>query len=134
MDFHLHNNQKTKEMIVRNNASKIAVASTVIGFNTAEIPRMHKILKRLEPITLPMAISVCPFFAATTLVTSSGREVPIATMVRPINVSLTPRSLARFVAPLTDNSAPTIIRAMPKSNRTRSFLPVPYPVLLLFRI
>ena len=43
-----------------------------------------------EPITLPIAMSFCPLRAATMEVTSSGRLVPMATMVRPMSVSLRP--------------------------------------------
>ena len=44
-------------------------------------PIINKILKIFDPITFPMAISVSSFFVATTEVTSSGREVPTATIV-----------------------------------------------------
>ena len=47
---------------------------------------VNKILKMLEPITFPSAISTSFFLAATIDVTSSGRLVPIATMVSPISV------------------------------------------------
>ena len=40
-------------------------------------------LNKFEPITLPIAISVSPFFIATIDVTNSGREVPTATIVSP---------------------------------------------------
>ena len=39
---------------------------------------MKPIFKILEPRTFPRAISLSPFLAATTDVTSSGREVPMA--------------------------------------------------------
>ena len=58
-----------------------------------------KILKILEPITLPTAMSLSPFLAAMTEVTSSGREVPTATMVRPMMASLRPKNLAISFAP-----------------------------------
>ena len=67
------------------------------------MPRIKKILKRLEPMTFPIAISFSFFFAATMEVTSSGSEVPIATTVSPIKVSLRPRMRAKFVAPSTAN-------------------------------
>ncbi len=70
-------------------ATIITVKSTTIwlptirGLIVLEIPNTNKILKILEPITFPSAISFCPFFAATILVTSSGKEVPTATIVSP---------------------------------------------------
>ena len=79
----------------------IDVACTEMGVITAETPRMSRILNRLEPITLPMAISFCPLRAATIEVTSSGRLVPMATIVRPMSVSLRPNMRAMPVAPFT---------------------------------
>jgi hypothetical protein len=49
-------------------------------------------LNTLEPRILPSASPASPRRAATTLVASSGSEVPTATTVRPITVSLMPRS------------------------------------------
>ena len=51
-------------------------------------------LKMLEPTTLPMARSFSPFLDATMEVTSSGRDVPNATTVRPISVSDRPKLAA----------------------------------------
>lgn len=45
-------------------------------------------LKIFDPTTFPMAISLSPFLVATILVTSSGKEVPMATIVNPIRASL----------------------------------------------
>ena len=52
----------------------------VIGFIIAEVPSISNILNMFEPIILPIAMSLSPFNAATTLVTSSGRLVPIASI------------------------------------------------------
>jgi len=48
-----------------------------------------------------IAISVCFFIAATTLVASSGRLVQIATTVKPIRASLRPNDLAISTAQST---------------------------------
>ena len=53
---------------------------------------INRILKILEPITFPMAISLFRFDAATTEVTSSGSEVPAATIVSAIIFSEMPKS------------------------------------------
>ena len=45
----------------------------------------------LLPTIFPMAIPVFPLLAAVTDVTSSGRDVPSATIVSPINLSLMPK-------------------------------------------
>ena len=49
------------------------------------VPSINRILKILLPIMLPIAMSQLPFLAAITEVTSSGREVPNATIVSPIS-------------------------------------------------
>jgi hypothetical protein len=51
-------------------------------------------LKILLPTTLPIARSLSPFHVAIIDVISSGSEVPIATIVRPMTSSLTPKILA----------------------------------------
>ena len=65
-----------------------------MGVITEPIPRMVRMLKTFDPTTLPTAISSSFLRAATREVTSSGREVPVATMVRPIRVSVTPSIVA----------------------------------------
>ena len=42
-----------------------------IGFITAANPKTKSILNKFDPITLPIAISVSPFFIATIDVTNS---------------------------------------------------------------
>ncbi len=42
-------------------------------------------LKRLEPMILPMAKSFSPLDTAINEEASSGRDVPMATIVKPIN-------------------------------------------------
>lgn len=64
-----------------------------IGVITDDKPSTNKMLNMFEPITLPIAISLSPFLAATIEVTSSGRDVPIATIVRPIRLSDIPNCL-----------------------------------------
>ena len=62
-----------------------------IGLIADAMPSTIRMLKILEPIALPSAISTSFFLAATIEVTSSGREVPMETMVSPIRVWLIPR-------------------------------------------
>lgn len=70
-------------------------------------------LNKLEPTTLPRARPLSPFREAVTDVTSSGREVPIATIVKPINVSLRPNAAAIEQALSTTRSPPKIIPIKP---------------------
>ena len=53
----------------------------------ADAPIIPKILNIFEPITLPTAISECPFLTAIIDAAISGKDVPIAIIVRPTNVS-----------------------------------------------
>ena len=64
-----------------------------------------------------MAKSVRPRRAATSDVISSGMEVPADTIVNPMTASLTPRSVAALVAPLTNTLDPTVSTAMPPISR-----------------
>ena len=74
-----------KKNVIANKYRKsiIKLAATVIGLIVEEKPIISNILKIFDPRTLPRAISFSPFKAATIEVTSSGREVPMATIVRP---------------------------------------------------
>lgn len=72
-----------------------------IGTISEEIPSTNRMLKILLPTTFPTAISAFPFLAAATEVASSGREVPWATMVSPINFSDRPAIGAIFTAAST---------------------------------
>ena len=95
----------------------------------AEIPNTNKILKRFEPMTLPRAISTWPFFAAITEVTSSGSDVPTATIVSPTIFSAKFASMpiavapitARFLAPTTTSSPPKAIPSAPKTKNSIAF-------------
>ena len=78
-------------------------------------PRMTRIFSTQEPITLPSAMDVLPFKAATRLVANSGIEVPKPRIVMPITASDTPRSVASSVAwstnrllPRTSSIRPTV--------------------------
>ena len=81
----------------------------------------NKMLKILLPTMLPIAISALPLLAATTDVTSSGRDVPSATIVRPINRSLMPNIFASSVAASTVISLPTTISTIPTTPKKSSF-------------
>jgi hypothetical protein len=78
-----------------------------------EIPRMTNKLKLLLPMILANTISWCPSRLPITLTTSSGVEVPKATIVKPMAKSETLNFLARAVAPSTSQSAPLMRRMSP---------------------
>ena len=79
---------------------------TCRGLITADIPRINRMLNRLEPMALPSASPLSPFFVATMEVTSSGREVPMAIMVSPMKFWLTPKFVAMMQA-LSTTRSPT---------------------------
>ena len=72
-----------------------------MGRIRAVMPRMSRVLKILDPTTLPMAISALPWAAPMKLTTISGAEVPMPTMVRPMTNSLSPKRRAMPEAPST---------------------------------
>ena len=84
-------------------ASIYNTISKLYGQMLELIPNMNNRLNKHEPTTLPIAISVSCFLAATIPVTNSGREVPIDTIVRPTSFSLIPRSSAMALALSTVN-------------------------------
>ncbi len=68
-----------------------------------------------------MASDVSPFRAATMLVTSSGREVPIAMTVSAMSVSVMPAASAIFCAAYTTALPPAIIRESPRIIKSMLF-------------
>ena len=92
-----------------------------IGLIADAMPSTIRMLKILEPIALPSAISTSFFLAATIEVTSSGREVPMETMVSPIRVWLIPRSPAILAAASTVTSPPTAMATAPPTMNTILF-------------
>ena len=81
--------------------SVLVMPCNCIGHTSPVAPNIPRILKTLEPNTLPIAIPLFPFRAETTLVASSGSDVPPATIVSPITASDTPNAVASFEAPST---------------------------------
>ena len=72
----------------------------------ADKPKTKNILNILLPKTLPMAMSVSPFRAATTEVINSGNEVPAATIVNATTEGDMPKSVAMPLAPSTSQLPP----------------------------
>lgn len=80
-------------------------------------------LKMLEPMMFPKTTSWVPLGDITVpeiiFTTSSGADVPMATIVRPIAISETLNLLAREEAPLTNRSAPFISKTKPTVTSNR---------------
>ena len=64
--------------------SAFTTGSYFIGLIIALIPSTHSRLNMLDPMTLATAMSVFLRYAAIAEVTSSGNDVPMATIVSPI--------------------------------------------------
>ncbi len=108
--------QNTNIIIDITDITKISTTASLItgiGCMVAETPNINNILKRFEPMAFPTARSFSPFLAATTEVTSSGRLVPHATIVRPIKVGLMPIYAAITLAPFTTKSPPNLMQTIP---------------------
>jgi hypothetical protein len=91
---------------------------TTMGDMIAHIPTTTKRLKRLDPITLLIAIVSEPLRPADTLDASSGSEVPIATTVRPMIIEGTRSFFAIPELPSTKKSAPLIRNTKPITKST----------------
>ena len=86
--------------------------------------------KILAPRILPTDSDDCFLTIAVTVVTSSGREVPTATIVIPIILSLTCINLASALALSTSSCAPPTIPATPSTN-LMIFVTITFPVGLI---
>ena len=80
--------------------------SKVIGCINELIPRTKVRLKIFDPTIFPSAISQVPFLAATTLVISSGNDVPSATANSEINALEIPKEIAIVMAESTSKLPP----------------------------
>ena len=92
------------------------------GNIVAEIPNMMSVLMILLPRILVRAISEEPSAAATIFTTSSGADVPNATIVRPMTRSEILSRLAKPDAPFMSQSAENVSRVKPKIKSKYSIL------------
>ncbi len=76
----------------------------------ATTPRINPILATLEPATLPIAICIFPWKAATAATINSGKEVPKPTKIIP----MTREGIFKCQANTTEAE---IKRSAPKSNK-----------------
>lgn len=89
-----------------------------MGLTKAEHPTIINTLNVLLPTILPIEISLLPFNADIKLVTNSGNDVPKATTVKPITISVTLNRRAKPVAPSVNLSAPSNTSAIPTTSNT----------------
>jgi len=83
------------------------------GIIKLESPTTKRMLNKLLPIIFPIAMSQFFLKAAITEVKSSGKDVPKATIVKPMNLSLQPKKRAMKVADFTTKLLPKITRPNP---------------------
>ena len=84
----------------------ITLGETSSGFRIAVMPRIENTLKILEPMMLPMEMSISFLMEAAREVANSGTLVPKATTVRPITKGEILNVAASRAAPRTSNSPP----------------------------
>ena len=101
----------------------ISIISKLFGVMVPEIrtgkASTIQILKILLPTMLPIRRSDSPFLAAVIVVTSSGRDVPMAITVREITRSEIPAAVARKVAELTTSWLPPTTPISPRITKRK---------------
>ncbi len=97
----MSNKSKRVVSITNGISNRRAVLDIIIGVIIALSPSIKKILAIFDPVTFAIAISVLPCRLAVTETMSSGRLVPIATMVRPMIACEILNRLAMLTAPST---------------------------------
>jgi hypothetical protein len=85
-------------------------------------PRIKRVLEILLPMIFPKTISDSWFKLAIILMTSSGRDVPIETRVRPITISEIEKRRANALAPSTTYSPPFHKRKKPRTNKKNEII------------
>lgn len=99
--------------IIRSIGLKLPVG--IVPYIRTGNPKTTHILNMLLPIMLPTSKSCSPFLDDTIVVTNSGSEVPKATIVKDIILSLSPSVLAILEALFTTRSLPNIMHASPSA-------------------
>ncbi len=107
----------TVAIIVKNTSLLSSFFLTLIGAKSAEAPRISRIFAILLPSTFPIVIPVAPLRLELTFTTSSGAEVPKATMVSPMIISEIQNFFANEEEPSTRRSAPLIRKIKPRRKR-----------------
>ena len=85
-----------------------------IGLTRETIPITESKLNKFDPTILPIEIACSLRKDAITEVASSGSDVPKATIVIPITISLIPKYRAISIAPFTNRFAPKESSVMPE--------------------
>ena len=104
----------TTDAMMHSGISRLSIPRpTAMGLTRAVQPTIISMLKMLLPTTLPTAMSALPCRADRMLMTSSGADVPKATIVRPMTRFEIPYRLAMAAAPSVNALAPSRMSASP---------------------
>lgn len=103
-----------------------------MGISTEDMPTINSTLAILLPTTLPRLMSALPSRALKKLTTNSGMLVPMATIVRPITISLTSHLRATHEAPSVNLSAPHTTMAMPRHKIRQSEIIVHITLYIIY--
>ena len=111
---------KTEAAIICKKLLRVSHLWVCMVANIAGMPKTSKIFAVFDPTTLPMAMPGTPSMAALTEISSSGAEVPKATIVRLTISAGMPMRRARLTAPFTKASPANskISRPSPTSNHS----------------
>ena len=90
--------------MVKGMSRRVCCRSIAKGRMAAVMPRISRVLQIFDPITLPKAMSPLPLRADEMLMNSSGDDVPMPMMVKPMMKLLR----CAFLAIATDESTRTL--------------------------
>ena len=106
--------------------------SNFTGLIKLDKPITNKKLHTQLPIAFPIIKSECPSIEDVIVINISGSDVPIATTVKPINISDKLNLLAILAAALTNKSAPFINKINPTTISIISNTKSSPPLFLLY--
>ena len=112
---------RKKTAVIRSMAIPSRVITSIgisVGFIIPTVPKTRNKLKIFDPMILPSAISDSPRITARQEEAISGRDVPIAMIVRPIMRSLMPSICASLIAEYTRSCDAEISSMSPIHNHS----------------
>ncbi|MCJ7697220.1 MAG: hypothetical protein MUO73_02695 [Thermoplasmata archaeon] len=117
----VYKNGKTHAVAKRRITIASIAAKASNGINSAESPRIKKILNTFDPRILPIVMSEFPFREAVIVTISSGREVPTAMTDNAIKNEGIPSTIAMEIVDSMSNQAPMMTPMIPKIMKSKFF-------------
>ena len=118
---------KSEAMIIMLKVLRVLHSDVCIVANKAGTPNTNRMFAVFDPTTLPRAIPGALSNTALIDTSSSGADVPKATIVRLTIKAGTPRRRDRFTAPFTSASPASNKITSPKTLRTQGIIIRVYP-------